>query len=259
MSLLRLDDRCAIITGSGSGIGREIALCFARQGADVHLLDINEAGARETVEKIRGEGGKASFHACDVSRQEEVVAAAKTIQKKNPIRILVNNAGVAHIGTAHTTPEADFDRVFRVNVKGVYNCLFACLPHMQANGGGVVLNMASVAATCGIPDRFAYSSSKGAVYTMTLSVAKDYIGDNIRCNSISPARIHTPFVDGYLAKTYPGREKEMYDQLSATQPIGRMGQPDEVARLALFLCSDEAAFITGTDYPIDGGFLKLNT
>jgi 2-keto-3-deoxy-L-fuconate dehydrogenase len=259
MSPYRLDDRCAIITGSGSGIGRQIAVCFARQGADVHLLDINETGARETVEQIRSGGGKASFHPCDVTRQDAVLEIVQTIQEKNPIRILVNNAGIAHIGKAHSTPESDFDRVFSVNVKGVYNCLFACLPHMQANGGGVILNMASVAATCGIADRFAYSSSKGAVYTMTLSVAKDYIQDNIRCNSISPARIHTPFVDGYLAKTYPGREQEMFDALSATQPIGRMGLPEEVAQLALFLCSDEAGFITGTDYPIDGGFLKLNT
>ena len=259
MELLRLDGRCAIITGSGSGIGREIALTFGRQGADVHLLDINEAGASETARLIRSAGGQATFHICNVARQAEVVQAVQGIHDQNPVRILVNNAGIAHIGKAHTTPEADFDRVFSVNVKGVYNCLYACLPHMQAGGGGVILNMASVAATCGIADRFAYSSSKGAVYTMTLSVAKDYIRDNIRCNCISPARVHTPFVDGYLAKAYPGREKEMYDQLSATQPIGRMGLPEEVANLALFLCSDEAAFITGTDYPIDGGFLKLNT
>jgi NAD(P)-dependent dehydrogenase (short-subunit alcohol dehydrogenase family) len=129
---------------------------------------------------------------------------------------------------------------------------------MKKNGGGAILNIASIAATLGISERFVYSMTKGAVYTMTLSVAKDFLKDNIRCNSISPARIHTPFIDGYLAKNYPGREPEMFEKLSKTQPIGRMGRPDEVAALALFLCSDQAGFITGTDYPIDGGFIKLS-
>ena len=136
--------------------------------------------------------------------------------------------------------------------------MLACVPHMKKNGGGVILNMASVAAHVGLADRFAYSLSKGAVLPMTYSVAKDYIKDNIRCNSISPARVHTPFVDGYLADHYPGKEKEMFEQLSKTQPIGRMAQPEEVANLALYLCSDEASFITGTDYTLDGGFIKLN-
>jgi NAD(P)-dependent dehydrogenase (short-subunit alcohol dehydrogenase family) len=124
--------------------------------------------------------------------------------------------------------------------------------------GGVILNVASIAATVGIPDRFAYSMSKGAVYTMTLQVAKDYLKYNIRCNSISPARVHTPFVDGFLKKTYPGKEKEMFDKLSKTQPIGRMAKPEEIGSLAVYLCSDEAGFITGCDYLIDGGFVKLN-
>src|SRR5690606_26764200 len=122
----------------------------------------------------------------------------------------------------------------------------------------VILNMASVASSVGISDRFAYSMTKGAVLTMTYSVAKDYLDFGIRCNSISPGRIHTPFVDGYLANNYPGREKEMFERLSKTQPIGRMGLPEEVANLALYLCSDEASFATGTDFPLDGGFIKLN-
>lgn len=170
----------------------------------------------------------------------------------------MNNAGVAHVGKAHTTSEEDFDRIVNVNIRGVYNCLFATIPHFQANGGGVILNMASVAATVGIPDRFAYSMSKGATYTMTLSVARDYLADGIRCNSISPARVHTPFVDGFIAKNYPGQEEEMFEKLSKTQPIGRMAKPQEVGGLALYLCSDEASFITGCDYLIDGGFEKLN-
>jgi len=124
--------------------------------------------------------------------------------------------------------------------------------------GAVILNMASIAALVGLSDRFAYTMSKGAVAAMTLSVAKDYLRYHIRCNSISPARVHTPFVDGFIAKNYPGAEDEMFKKLSASQPIGRMAKPEEIASLALYLCSDEAAFITGTDYPIDGGFVKLN-
>ncbi|MCL4155981.1 UNVERIFIED_CONTAM: hypothetical protein GTU68_014407, partial [Idotea baltica] len=180
------------------------------------------------------------------------------IANSGGIDILVNNAGVAHVGNLEGTSEADLDRIYAVNIKGVYNGMFACIPHMK-DKGGVILNLASVASSVGIADRFAYSMSKGAVLTMTLSVAKDYVSHNIRCNSISPGRVHTPFVDGFIAKNYPGKEEEMFEKLSATQPIGRMGQPQEIADLALFLCSDQAAFITGTDYPIDGGFIKLNT
>lgn len=172
--------------------------------------------------------------------------------------ILVNSAGISHIGTVESTSEADMDRLYKVNVKGVYNCIHAAVPLMRKAGGGVILNMCSIAATIGIPDRFAYSMTKGAVYSMTLSVAKDYLKDKIRCNCISPARVHTPFVDGFLQKNYPGREKEMFEKLSKTQPIGRMARPEEIAGLVLYLVSDEAAFITGCDYPIDGGFTKLN-
>jgi NAD(P)-dependent dehydrogenase (short-subunit alcohol dehydrogenase family) len=180
------------------------------------------------------------------------------IQAQHPIDILVNNAGIGFVGNLEQTTEADFDRLYRVNVKGVYNGMLACLPHLKANGGGVILNTASVAATVALPDRFAYSMTKGAVITMTNSVALDYIHDGIRCNSISPARVHTPLVDAYLAKNYPGKEQEMFAILAKTQPIGRMATTEEVANLALFLCSDAAAFITGCDYPIDGGFIKLS-
>jgi 2-keto-3-deoxy-L-fuconate dehydrogenase len=157
-----------------------------------------------------------------------------------------------------TTTEEDFDRLYKVNVKGVYNCLRAAIPAMKKNKGGVILNLSSVAALAGLPERFAYSMTKGAVYSMTLALARDYLNENIRCNCISPARVHTPFVDGFLKKNYPGKEKEIFDKLSKTQPIGRMAKPEEIAALILYLCSDEASFITGCDYPIDGGFLKLN-
>ncbi len=253
--MFNLKGKSAAVTGAGSGIGRAVALLLAKQGADIYVIDINEAQAKDTVTAIEGQGGRASAHAVDVSRQTDV---ATMFSGWGRVDILVNSAGVSHIGTVETTSEADFDRLYNVNVKGVYNCLRAAIPLMKKNSGGVILNMSSVAAGAGLPDRFAYSMTKGAVYSMTLSVARDYIHERIRCNSISPARVHTPFVDGFLQKNYPGKEAEMFEKLSRTQPIGRMAKPEEIAALVLYLCSDEAAFITGCDYPIDGGFLKLN-
>jgi 2-keto-3-deoxy-L-fuconate dehydrogenase len=256
--MFRLDNKTAVITGGGSGIGKAIAEIFAQQGAYVFILDMDEQGAGNVTKGILDKGFKAAFKKCDVSQQsvvKEVIGAI--VGEAGAINILVNNAGISHIGTAESTPEADFDRLLSVNVKGFYNTLHCVIPHMK-NTGGVILNMASIASIVGIPDRFAYSMTKGAVNGMTLSVAKDYLAQNIRCNSISPARVHTPFVDGFLSKTYPGREKEMFEKLSKTQPIGRMAKPEEIAYLALYLCSDEASFITGCDYPIDGGFTKLN-
>jgi 2-keto-3-deoxy-L-fuconate dehydrogenase len=259
MSNFRLDNKVAVITGAASGIGRAIAETFAANGAFVHILELNLEQAQAVAQTIIARGGNAKAHLCDVANQASVQQLFIEIARQHPINILVNNAGIAHIGNLENTSEEDFDRIFRVNVKGAYNCMKACIESMKAHGGGVILNMASTAAWVGIADRFAYSMSKGAVATMTLSVAKDYVQDNIRCNSISPARVHTPFVDGYLKNTYPGREQEMFEKLSKTQPIGRMAEPEEVASLALFLCSDEAAFITGSDYAIDGGFIKLNS
>jgi len=256
--MFSLVNKVAIVTGGASGIGLAISQLFAQQGADVHILELNEAQAQSVAEELVGRGLKAQAHAVDVSNQKDVLGIIQKIEQNQPIHILVNNAGIAHIGKAHTTSESDFDRILNVNVKGMYNCIFAVIPSMQANGGGVILNIASIAATVGIPDRFAYSTSKGAAMAMTLSVAKDYLNDHIRCNSLSPARVHTPFVDGFIAKNYPGQEKETFQKLSQTQPIGRMAKPEEIASLALYLCSDEAGFITGCDYLIDGGFVKLN-
>lgn len=260
MDTLQLKQKVAIITGGGSGIGKSITVGFAEAGATVHVLEWNPESAITFSKEYPALASSVFFHTCDVSDQSAVKTCVQTIhQQAGSIDILVNNAGIAHIGRLDNTTESDFDRIMRVNVKGVYNCMHAVIGIMKNQGGGVILNMASVAASVGISERFAYSTSKGAVLTMTYSVAKDYIADNIRCNSISPARVHTPFVDGYIHDTYPGREQEMFDALSKTQPIGRMGKPDEIAALAVFLCSDQAGFITGTDYPIDGGFLRLNT
>jgi NAD(P)-dependent dehydrogenase (short-subunit alcohol dehydrogenase family) len=230
-------------------------MLFARRGARVAIFDVGDSDS--TVRQIQADDGSVMHVACDVTRQQVVEEAFAAVAAQfGPPDILVNSAGVAHIGNVEQTTEQDFDRVYSVNVKGVYNCLRSGVAAMKGRGGAI-LNIASVASTVGIPDRFAYSMSKGAVLTMTYSVARDYVGDGIRCNCVAPGRVHTPFVDGFLAKNYPGREAEMFEKLSRTQPIGRMGQPAEIAELALFLCSDAAAFITGSNYAIDGGFVSL--
>ena len=258
MSKFSLIGKTAIVTGGASGIGKAISKIFAEQGAKVHILDINKEGATQTANEIRKANQKAVAHCCDVSNQKNVNEIIKKITTTDAINILVNNAGIAHIGSIEKTREEDLDRLYNVNIKGVYNCTKACIESFKKNGGGIILNLASVASSVGHSDRFAYSMTKGAVLTMTYSIAKDYVADNIRCNCISPGRVHTPFVDGYLAENYPGKEKEMFKKLSKTQPIGRMGKPEEIANLSLFLCSNEAEFITGTDYPIDGGRIKLS-
>ena len=253
----RLSGKVAVVTGAGSGIGRAIAVRFAEEGAAVRLVDLNEQACKEAVEEIARSGGSAAAYACNVADQGAVIEMFAEMTKGSPVHILVNCAGISHIGKLETTTEADFDRVYGVNVKGTYNCMYAAIASMKTTGG-VIVNMASIAATAGLADRFAYCMSKGAVLSMTLSVARDYLPHKIRCNCISPARIHTAFVDGYLKKNYPGREAEMFEELSRSAPMGRMGKPEEVASLAAFLCSDEAGFITGTDYPMDGGFFNLH-
>jgi len=257
--LFDLKNKVAVITGGGSGIGKSIAEVFAEQGAQVCILELNPKSAKETAQALTNQRLLAKGYHCDVTHQADVISVMQSIVKKfGRIDILVNCAGIAHIGKLETTSEEDFDKIFQVNVKGVYNSMHAVIATMTKQKNGVILNIASVAAAVGIPDRFAYSMSKGAIITMTLSTAKDYIKEGIRCNCISPARVHTPFVDGFLKKNYPGKEEEMFEKLSQTQPIGRMAKPIEVAYLALYLCSEEASFITGCDYPIDGGFIKLN-
>jgi len=253
----RLDGKTAIVTGAASGIGQAIAVKLAAHGARMHIVDVNGEPAERVAGLISASGGQARAHACDATDEAAVQKVFGGILETDGLHILVNSVGMAHIGTLESTSPEDFDRVFRVNVKSYFQAMRASIPHMKQNGGGVIVNIASIAASAGLADRFAYSMSKGAVLSMTYSVAKDYVQHKIRCNSISPARVHTPFVDGFLKANYPGREEEMYRVLAQSAPVGRMAEPEEVASLALFLCSDEASFITGTDYPIDGGFFNL--
>jgi NAD(P)-dependent dehydrogenase (short-subunit alcohol dehydrogenase family) len=255
--LFNLSDKVAVITGGASGIGRAMSTLFGRQGAHVVVLDLDGAAAERTAADIARAGGSADGAACDVSDASAVRATFESIvERSHRIDILVNNAGVAHVGNIERTTEEELDRLYRVNVKGVFLCTQAAVPVMVGQGGGVIVNMASIVAFIGVADRFAYSMTKGAVLTMTKSVAIDYLKHRVRCNCICPARIHTPFVDGFVKKNYPGREDEVLRELSAYQPMGRMGTPEEVAFLALYLCSDEASFVTGQAFPLDGGVLN---
>lgn len=254
----RFSARVAIVTGGASGIGLAIAKQFAQEGALVEILDRNPEEMQYAVTAIREAGGDAVATECDVTDAAAVDRVIQAIhQRRGRLHILVNNAGIAHVGNALTTTPEDFERVQRVNVFGPANCLRSTLKFMVADGGGVILNLASCVSVMAIADRFAYGTSKGAVLAMTYSVAKDFLSAKIRCNALLPGRVHTPFVDGFIAKNYPGREAEMFEKLSLAQPIGRMAQPEEIAHAALFLCSDEASFITGLGMPVDGGTLTI--
>lgn len=254
--MFELNGKRAVVTGAASGIGLAIAELFASQGANVVLIDLDQARIDAAIAGVLNKtGATTTGFACNVASEESVEQVFCSIG--TPIDILVNCAGIAHVGSLLSTSVEDLDRLFAVNVRGTYLCMRAAIKSMLDAKQGTILNMASIAATAGLENRFAYSMTKGAVLSMTLSVAKDYLAHGIRCNCISPARVHTPFVDGFVAKNYPGHEAEKMKDLALSQPIGRMAKPDEIAGLALYLCSDAASFLTGVDYPIDGGFFNL--
>ena len=256
--MFSLAGKTAVVTGAGSGIGQAIAIAVAKQGAFVDVLEIDDDAAGEAVGQIRSAGGQAEAAACDVSDHGQVQEVFEQLaHDRSGLDCLINNAGIAHVGNITNTSEVDFDRVMSVNLKGVFNCLKGGVKLMLESGGGSIVNIASTVATMAINDRLAYSTSKGGVLAMTYSVAKDHLHDNIRCNAILPGRIHTPFVDGFIAKNYPDNQAEIFKKLSEYQPIGRMGKPEEVAAIAVFLCSDEASFITGSPFPVDGGTLYV--
>lgn len=244
-----LTGKVALVTGAGSGIGRAIAQRFAKAGAKVHVGDLNEAAGRETVALIRAAGGGAEFQQLDVADEASV---ARTAAATGPLHILVNNAGIGHVGTILQTNAEDMDRLYRVNVRGVFSVTKAYIGAMIERRSGSIINIASIGGILGVRDRFAYVTTKFAVVGITKQLALDHSADGVRCNCICPGRVETPFVKARLQE-YPDPEKA-YQEMSATQLIGRMGKPEEIAAAAHYLASDEAALVTGSSLVADGGW-----
>jgi 2-keto-3-deoxy-L-fuconate dehydrogenase len=255
--MFRLENKIALVTGSGSGIGREIAHLYARQGARVFVADIQPDAAERVVTEITEQDGVSFALSLDVADEKQVQAAvARIVNEQGRLDILVNNAGISHVGNVLETTLQDWERLMRVNTTGVFLCSKYAVKQMveQEPQGGVLVNIASVAGMIAVDRRFPYGASKGAVISMTRSIAMDFVDKNIRANAICPGTVHTPFVEGYLERSFPDKKDEMRQQLHARQPIGRMGRPDEIASAALYLASEEAAFVTGSALVIDGGW-----
>ena len=251
--MFRLDNKIALVTGAGSGIGVSIAELFARAGAHVFVTDRDEKGGRDTVARITEHDGAAEFFALDVASEEQCQQVAQHVARTRlRLDVLVNNAGIGHVGTMMQTTGADLDRLFAVNVRGVFNVTKAFLPGMLLRKSGNVINLASIGGVVAVRDRLAYCTTKFAVVGLTKSLALDHAREGIRCNCICPGRVETPFVAARL-KEYPD-PKKAYEEMAATQALGRMAKPEEIASAALYLASDESAFITGTAFLIDGGW-----
>lgn len=253
--MFRLDNKTAFITGAGSGIGEEMARLFAAQGARVVVADLGAEAGERVAGEIRGAGGAARVQPLDVTDDDAFRAALEqTALQDGALDILVNNAGIGLVANVEETTDEDFDRLLAVNVKGVFHGCKHAVPLMMRQGRGNIINMGSVAGLVAVARRFAYCATKGAVVAMTRQLAMDYVDRGIRANCICPGTVETPFVEGYLRKYHAGQIEETRAQLHARQPVGRMGRPDEIARAALYLASDDSAFVTGSILTIDGGW-----
>lgn len=250
--MFRLDGKTAFVTGAGSGIGEATAHALAAAGAMVFVADRDPGGGERVAGAIRSGGGRAEYYQFDVTDEAACANAVEHVRRQGDLDILVNNAGVGHVGTILQATGADLDRLYAVNVRGVFNVSKAFITGMLARRKGSIVNIASIGGIVGIRDRLAYSTTKFAVVGLTKSMALDHAIDGVRVNCICPARVETPFVSARI-KEYPDPEAA-YREMTATQPVGRMGTPEEIAAAVLYLSSDEATFITGSALIIDGGW-----
>jgi len=259
MSRFALTGKAAVVTGGGSGIGRATVLALAEQGAAVTIADFDAAKGEAVAAEVRAAGGKAVFVKTDVTKEADGKAMVDAcVTAFGRLDVLVNNAGIVLPGTAVSTAEADWDKLFAVNVKGVFLCCKAAVPQMVKQGGGSIVNMASVAGLTAVKERLGYCATKGAVIAMTRALAIDHVAEKIRVNCVCPGTVHTPLVEGYIKQYYEPQGKKREDvlqMLDARQPMGRMAQPDEIASAVAYLASDAAGFITGTELIIDGGWI----
>lgn len=249
--MFNLTGKIALVTGAASGIGEAMAKTLERAGAFVYICDLDEENGARIAEEIGAE--KAKFLKLNVAEKTECERTAETVlDEKGRLDILINNAGIGHVGTILQTTEEDLDRLYSVNMRGVFSLTKVFLPSMIERGGGVIINTSSIGGVVAVSDRLAYCTTKFAVVGFTKCIALDHAKQGIRCNAICPGRVETPFVRKRISE-YPDPNKA-YAEMAATQAVGRMATPEEIAAAALYLASDEAAFVTGTAFEIDGGF-----